>query len=273
MNFRIWVLIFLISSLLLFIGQFLAGRYGLMIMVIVSIVFNSYLYFFSANLILRLLKCKELDGQDSWQLSQHVEHLAQKARLPKPRVFIIQNNTPTSFSLGRNQFNAIIILSEGLLDKFNAEEIRAVVGHEVARIKNSYIFAFTSLAFLAYILNSFGHFGDKILPWNWRKSKPHLLMTLFFQNCLWFIVRLIIFPQNYHFNDQTASQLIESSKDLASTIWKLDSYAHTNPMSILPTTEFLYIVNPLTSERSNCHFNFHPELEDRIKKLVGYFPI
>jgi len=146
---RTAVLLAAITGLFLLIGFLLGGPTGLIIAFVMAGLMNFFAYWSSDKLALRMAGAKEVSMQEQPRLHSIVEEVAAQSGVPKPRVYVVQNETPNAFATGRNPQNAAVAFTEGILHTLNREELEGVAAHEMAHIRNRDILISTVAATLA----------------------------------------------------------------------------------------------------------------------------
>lgn len=263
---RIWFLLSLLSFSILIAGFAWGERQGLLIAFGVVLVLNTGTYFLADFRVRTLFAGRTLLGQDPWGLGEMVSELSRKTRIPRPEVVVVSLSVPTALSTGRHWRHATIFISEGLLKTLNQQELKAVLAHEISKIKRLDTFAHSvssslsgALLWLARKID--GIFGNKARLES--ALEPIALLPVHFS----------VGKSSYYKADQLASHLLGNPQALAQVLWKLHSYAGTQPLDVPRSTAHLFIVDPLTSSSYHRYFQKHPSVEQRIEKLVGYFPI
>src|SRR5499433_189873 len=143
------ILLATLTALLLFVGQALAGRGGFMIALIFAGVMNFAAYWWSDKIVLRMYGAQEIDEAQAPELFGVVRQLAQRARIPMPRVYIIPQETPNAFATGRNPQHAAVAVTVGLLRMLDRRELAGVIGHELSHVMNRDTLIMTVAAALA----------------------------------------------------------------------------------------------------------------------------
>jgi heat shock protein HtpX len=128
------LLLGLLSGVLLVIGELVGGPDGLVMFFFIAVAMNFVSYWFSDKIVLRLYGAKEV-GPDH-PLHRIVSGLAQRAALPMPRVYVINDASPNAFATGRNPSHASVAATEGILQVLSESELEGVMAHELAHVKN-----------------------------------------------------------------------------------------------------------------------------------------
>jgi heat shock protein HtpX len=274
LSLKVWLCLGLIALAHLFIGYHLGSRLGLFIGFMLAVCMTLLVFNFGIPDLLRKFQAQKLEGQDAWGILDIVSQFADRLEMQPPSVFLIPSSTPLAFSLGRPGKTAALALSEGLLRKLSNSEIQAVIAHQISHIRTIDTFRVGVSSSLASAAIGLSQVLDQGLPTNWLNKK---FQQKPFESILSpiaaLLIRFAISNKDYFANDDLAASLIENKKDLASALWKMQSYAQTEPTKIIPCTSHLFIVNPEGLKESNWFFVTHPSLESRIRRLVGTYPL
>ena len=130
------VLMAAITALFMAIGASFGGRQGMMIALMVAVGMNFFSYWFSDKLVLKMYKAQQVDETSAPQFYRMVAELAQKAELPMPKVYLIEEDAPNAFATGRNPANAAVAATTGILRVLSERELRGVMAHELAHVKH-----------------------------------------------------------------------------------------------------------------------------------------
>ena len=138
-----------LTLILVYGGAYLGGQSGMTIALIFALAMNAFTYWFSDKLVLKMYKAKEVNEAEAPELFSMVRRLVQKAGLPMPKVYIINQPQPNAFATGRNPAHAAVAVTTGIMSILNSEELEGVLGHELAHIKNRDILIGTVAATVA----------------------------------------------------------------------------------------------------------------------------
>jgi len=173
------VLLGLLTGLLLGVGQLVGGASGLTIAFIFAIIMNLGSYWFSDKIVLKMYRAKQINESDNPRLYKIVNEVSQLANVPMPKVYIIPNDGLNAFATGRNKNHAAIAATEGILRSLNDDELKGVMAHEIAHVRNRDILissvaatiagVISYVAFMAQWAAIFGGFGGSNIWRFWRK--------------------------------------------------------------------------------------------------------
>ncbi len=258
---------------MLILGHQLAHRLGLFLGLIAALSMNFFLFFYGENRLLEKLGAIRWRGQDPWGLSGLLVKTCDKLSIKKPMLCVFDHHTATAFSVGLPWGRSSIAFSTGLLKKLTAEEIEAVLVHQVCHIQrlDSFLFGVSSL--IANSLVGFGDFIDQFWIPNFFFQKKQKIFRTLFSPIGWLIIKSVVRNRVYFENDLLAGELINDRRRLAEVLWRLESLAENNPRLVPACTSHLFIVNPEGLLQKNLFLKSHPPTSERIKRLIGYYPI
>ncbi|MBW2972605.1 zinc metalloprotease HtpX [Candidatus Woesearchaeota archaeon] len=275
-QFKTFVLLLALTVVLLLVGQLVGGMQGLTIAFIIVLLMNGLSYFFSHKLVLFMYRAKEAKESQHPDLFKTVREVAKLANIPMPKVYIIPSDSPNAFATGRNPKNAVVACTEGIMKLLNHDELKGVIAHEVAHIKNRDILIQTIAATIAGVISYvammarwaaiFGGFGGDrdgdsggILGW---------LALAILAPIIALIIQLAISRSREYLADETGAKTIHNPLALASALEKLEKGISHNPLRFgNATTSSLFIANPFSAKGLFTLFSTHPPMNERIKRL------
>jgi heat shock protein HtpX len=267
------VLLVALSGILLLFGYFLGGTFGLVIALVLATVMNIGSYWFSDKLALKATGAKEVTPDEEPRLHQIVDQAAAMAGMPKPKVCMIQNDSPNAFATGRNEKHAAVAATTGIMRILDDEELLAVFGHEMGHIKNKDILinavvatVATAIMFLAMIGRFALFFGGGRRD-NGILGIVALLAMIILAPIAAGIIRMAVSRQREYGADQTGAEVTHMPMKLASALQKLQDHSRVRPMEVNPAVSHLFIVNPLGKIDFASLFASHPPTEKRIARL------
>jgi len=269
------LLLGLLSGLLLFGGQAIAGRQGLMIGLMLAVGLNFFSYFFSEKLALSMYHAQPVTPQDNPEVYRRVypmvQNLIQRMNLPMPKLWVIPEDQPNAFATGRNPSHASVAMTAGLLQMMNDRELEGVLAHELGHVLHRDILissiaatlgaAITHLAYMAMWFGGGGRDDEDRSPWG------GLLMILLAPLASMLIQMAISRTREYS-ADAAAAQYTGSPDGLIHGLRKLEQGVERIPMADAnPSTAHMFILNPFTGAGLSRLFSTHPSTEQRIAKL------
>ena len=233
-------------------------------------------YFFSDRIVLRMHHAREVTPAEAPDLHAMVEELSTKAEIPKPRVYVMPEAQPNAFATGRNPKHGVVAITEGLVELLDRRELRGVIAHELAHIKNRDILvssvaaaAATMITYVAQAL-SFGTLfggGGQSDDEEGGNAAGGLLLALVAPLAAT-LIQLGISRSREYLADETGARLSGDPEALARALVKLEQAATVIPAQAAPATASLFIVNPFGAvERLARWFSTHPSTEERVHRL------
>ena len=270
---RTWLLIAGLTALLIAIGALIGGGF-LYLFAGLAVAFNVIGYWFSDRIALRFSRARPVEPGTMPELEAMVQDLAQRAGVPAPRLHTIPSEQPNAFATGRNPQHAAVAVTDGLLRDLPPAQVKGVLAHEFAHIKNRDILvssiAATVAGAIAAIAEVFqwslifgGSEDENAGPLGWIG----LLAAIIVAPIAASLLQLGVSRQREYLADATGAQLLGHPAPLADALETLERAAQTRPMSVNPATASLYIVNPLTRRGFATLFATHPPLGERVRRL------
>jgi heat shock protein HtpX len=278
---RTTILLAVMTALILWVGQLLGGRQGMIIALIFAAGMNFFSYWYSDKLVLKMYRAAETIPEQAPELYQIVNQLAHRAGLPMPKLYIIPQQAPNAFATGRNPEHAVVAVTEGLLKIMDREEVTGVIAHELAHVKNRDILigsiaatmagAIMMLATMARWSAIFGGAGGNDDEGGGAGFVGLIVMSIIGPMAA-MIIQMAISRSREYLADTTGANFAGSSEGLAGALEKLGAYSKRLPMDANPSTAHMFIVNPLSGRSLANLFSTHPPLEERIARLRGIRP-
>ncbi len=265
-----------LSAMLVGIGGALGPSF-LWLFAIVAVAMNLGAYFFSDKLVLRMSGAREVSPAEAPALHRMVDELARAAELPKPRVYVTPEAQPNAFATGRNPANGVVAVTQGLMQVLTERELRGVLAHELAHIKNRDILVSSVAAMFATavssIANAIGYaamFGGSSSDEDeGGGSMAGGLLLSFLAPIAASLVQFGISRSREYMADETGARISGDPEALASALEKLQLSAQRIPAHPAPATASMYIVNPFSAfgSRMLSLFSTHPPMEERVRRL------
>ena len=278
MNYmRTAILLAAMTGLFVGIGYLVGGTGGMLIAFGIACAMNLFAYWNSDKMLLRMYGAQEVNQNTAPDLWHIVATLANRAGLPMPRVYIIENEQPNAFATGRNPENAAVAATTGLLRVLNRDEIEGVLAHELAHVKNRDTLIMTITATLAGAIGMLANFamffGGGMRDSEGRSSGIGLiggLLIMILAPMAAALVQFAISRSREYAADRMGAEISGNPLGLASALGRIHEAAHRvyNPAAERnPATAHLFIINPLAGERMDSLFSTHPSTENRIAAL------
>lgn len=268
------LLLGVLSAILIAIGGALGPTY-LYVFAALSLVMNLGAYFYSDRIVLRMHHAREVTPDEAPGLHRLVGELAERARIPMPRVFIIPDERPNAFATGRNPAHGVVAVTEGILRLMDERELRGVLAHELGHVRNRDVLLSTIAAAAASLITYAAHavgyaamFGGGRDDDGEGGGAGGLLLVLLAPIAAT-LIQLGISRSREYLADETGAQIAGESEGLARALLKLDQAVHVIPSSDpQPATASLFIVNPLAGGSSLMKlFSTHPPITERVERL------
>jgi heat shock protein HtpX len=271
-HIRTWLLIAALTGLLIAIGAAIGGG-ALYVFAVLAVGMNLVGYWFSDKIALAASRAKPLEPDQAVWLRQMVEDLAHRADVPVPRPYLIPSEQPNAFATGRNPQHAAVAVTEGLLEQLPADQIKGVLAHEFAHIKNHDILITSIAAMVAGAISAiatvlqfsmlFGGSDEDDSPLGLLGTLAAIIVAPIAA----MLLQLGISRQREYLADATGAQLLGRAAPLADALEHLERGAQTFPMNVNPAEASLYAVNPLPRRGLATLFMTHPPLAERIRRL------
>lgn len=263
-----------LSAILLGVGGYLAPGY-FVVFVFLAIALNFGAYFWSDKLVLRMQRAQEVAPHQAPSLHAMIDELAAEANIPKPKVYVVPEAQPNAFATGRNPEHGAVAVTEGILSMLSQRELKGVLAHELAHIKNRDILIATiaaaiasAIALLANIVQFAAIFGGMSSDEDDGGSMLGGLVLAFVAPIAATLVQLGISRSREFHADATGAEISRDPEALASALSKLELASTRIRPHVQPATASLFIVNPFKGGRSLSRlFSTHPPMEERIKRL------
>ncbi len=260
----------MLSGVFLALGFFVGGQVGLIVALVFALGMNIGSYWFSDKLALRMTGAKEVTPDQEPRLHKIVDEASAMAGMPKPRVAVIQNDSPNAFATGRNETHATVAATTGIMRILDDRELLAVFGHEMGHIKNKDILVNAVVASVATAIMFLAFMGRFAMIFGGRRGIGGLVVMLamiILAPMAAAVIRSAISRQREFGADATGAAITHNPMSLASALQKLQDYSKVRPMEVNPAVSHLFIVNPLGKIDFASFFASHPSTEKRIARL------
>ncbi len=265
-----------LTGIFILVGTAIGGRSGAIYAFIFAALMNFFAYWFSDKIVLRMYGARQVTQGEVPELYQMVGELVNKASLPMPKVYIIENDTPNAFATGRNPEHAAVAVTSGILRILSKEELMGVIGHELSHIQHRDILISTIAATIAgaiSMLSSMARwgaiFGGGRSDDDEGGGGGNFLFVLLFTmvaSIAAMLIQMAISRSREYLADEGGAHLAHPLS-LAKALGKLEIAAQRIPMEANPSTAHMFIVNPLRRGGVLSLFSTHPPIEERIARL------
>lgn len=251
----------------------LASRMGLFLGLLFILVTHFIVFFYGENRLLDTFQAQKWTGQDPWGLLQLIGNYCSELKMPQPQLYVYESKNANSFFLGTPWNSTSLAISTGLIETLSPVETRAIVALQLCRLQKSDHFLFVMTGLFANTIVGFGEFLDRLLfRFIFKKSNRFLFRELL-SPLAWLFIKIPIRSGLFFENDQKTIELFSLRDELASALWKIESMSLSRPQKVPSCTSHLFIVNPEGPLQKNYLFKSHPATTERIKRLIGSYPI
>ncbi len=254
-------------------GYLIGGGAGAIVALIVAAAMNLFSFWNADKVVLRMHRAVEADERSAPELFDIVRQLADRAGLPMPKVYVIDNPQPNAFATGRNPQNAAVAATTGLLEQLTPEEVAGVMAHELAHIDNRDTLTMTVTATIAGAISMLANFA-LFFGGGRNNNSPFgligLILAAITAPFAAMLVQMAISRTREYSADRRGAEISGNPIWLASALAKIARAAGRMPMISAernPATAHLFIINPLSGERMDNLFSTHPNTENRIAAL------
>ncbi len=271
-NFKTTLLLASLMGLCMLIGHLIGGFNGMLLGLSIGVVMNLVSYFFSDKIAIAAMRGQPVEEHELPWLHAMVADLAQRAGIPKPRIYVCPQEAPNAFATGRNPSNSAVAITQGMLRAFPQHEIEGVLAHELGHIRHRDVLISTIAAVMAgmissasYMLMWFGGGGSR------DNQNPlgaiGLILAIVLAPIAAMLIQLAISRQREYAADSFGGELCGDPRKLAQALARLGSLNDRIPTETNPAFHAMYIVEPLHGGGIGRLFASHPPLEERIALL------
>jgi heat shock protein HtpX len=270
---RTWLLVAGLTALVIALGALIGGAF-LWLFAGLALIFNVAGYFYSDRIALRVARAEPLSEQLVPEIHAVVRHLAARAGVHTPRLYVMPGEQPNAFATGRNQQHAAIAATEGLLTELPLAQIEGVLAHEIAHIKNRDILVSSIAAMFAGVISAIANVLQLSFMFGGDEEDNPLglvgsLAAMILAPLGAALLQLGISRQREYLADATAAQLLGTAAPLADALESI-AQTRTPPLQVNPVTAPMYIANPLGGAHFSRLFSTHPPVEERVRRLRAY---
>ncbi len=270
------LLLGLLTGLLLWVGHLFGGINGLRIMLVFSLLMNLGTYWFSDKIVLKMYHAKPVSKNEAPEIHKIVEELSKTAGIPKPKIYLVNNEVPNAFATGRNPQNAAVAVTSGILKVLSKEELKGVLAHELAHVKNRDTLITTIAATIASVISYtaymahwaaiFGGFGGRDDNRGGSDIASFLVLVIL-TPVIATLLQLALSRSREFLADESGARYCRNGLPLANALQKLDTAANLLPLKGNSATGGLFIVNPFRGQALVKLFSTHPSTSERTKRL------
>jgi heat shock protein HtpX len=261
-----------LGALFMAVGSLLGGQAGLILGLGLGLVFVGGSYWFSDTIAIKAARAQPVTEAEMPEYHAIVAELCQLAEMPKPKLYVTPERQPNAFATGRNPDHAAVAVTAGILEALTWDELRGVLAHELAHIRNRDILIGSVAAAVALGIT----FVARMVMWasifggGDRDRNPFAELAMVILAPIAAMLLQMALSRSREFEaDRTGARLIGTGEPLARALEKLDAYATRIPANVQPEQAAAYIVNPLKGRRASFTnlFTTHPPMEERVARL------
>jgi heat shock protein HtpX len=272
-------LLALLTGLLIAVGSFFGGAKGMMIMFVVSMLMNFFSYWFSDKIVLNMYGAREVTPDQAPDLIRIVSGLARRAKMPMPKVYILDTDAPNAFATGRDPEHGAVAVTTGIMRALNSEELEGVIAHELSHIKNRDTLISTIVATIAGVITMIANMAQWAAIFGGGRSDEEdngiggmigFVFLIVLAPLAATLIQLGISRSREYQADESGGRMSGNPLALASALRKIEYFAKHGVMSqATPATSHMFIINPLSGAGSWMVglFSTHPATEQRVAKL------
>lgn len=262
-----------LSLLLLWAGAAFGGKSGMTIALIFALAMNAFTYWFSDKIVLKIYRAQQVSESDAPELYSIVRRLAQKAEIPMPKVYRINQDQPNAFATGRNPNHAAVAVTTGIMRILSREELEGVIGHELAHVKHRDILISTIAATIAVAISYLAQMAQWAMIFGGRHNDDEggnplaALVMMIVAPIAAMLIQMAISRSREYAADSGGAKIAGNPHHLADALKKLHLSSQRIPMHAQPATAHMFIVNPLSGKNLMKLFSTHPPIEERVARL------
>jgi heat shock protein HtpX len=269
---RTWTLVAGLTGLVIALGALIGGSF-LWLFAGLAIVANLIGYFYSDRIALRAVGAQRLEEERAPEVHRVVSELSARAHIPGPRLYLMPGDQPNAFATGRDPAHAAVAMTEGLLTDLPLTQIRGVLAHELAHIKNRDILVSSLAATIAGAISAIASILQLSFLFGGEEEESPLgflggLAAVLLAPLGAMLLQLGVSRQREYLADATAAQLLGCGAPLADALEEI-SLARAS-LDVSPVSAPMYIVNPLGGGNLSNLFSTHPPVGERIRRLRSY---
>jgi len=263
-----------LTLMLVFIGGLIGGRSGMTFALVMAFGMNFVTYWFSDKIVLRMYGARPVSESEAPELYSMVRRLAQRAELPMPKVYIMDQDQPNAFATGRNPNHGAVAVTTGIMRILSREELEGVISHELAHIKHRDILVSTVAATIAGAISYLAQMAQWAMIFGGRSDNEReggnpiaALVMMIVGPIAAMMIQMAISRSREYGADAGGARISGSPLYLAGALRKLHIASQKIPRDANPATSHMFIVNPLSGGGLLRLFSTHPPMEERISRL------
>lgn len=271
---KTFLLMSVLTVMLVMVGGAIGGQGGMIFALAIAGVMNFVSYWWSDKIVLKMYGAKEVSAAEDPALFQMTQELAGRAGLPMPKLYKIPGDQPNAFATGRDPQHSAVAVTEGITRLLSRDELRGVIAHELAHIKNRDILVGTIAATFAGAISYLAQMAQWAMIFGGRSSDDEegsnpvvAIVMMIVAPIAALLVQMAISRSREFLADETGAAMSGNPLSLASALRRLHAGVERIPMQANPATAHMFIVSPLTGGSLMNLFSTHPRMEERIARL------
>lgn len=268
------LLMVFLTLMLVAVGGLIGGKSGMTFALVMAFGLNFITYWFSDKIVLKMYGAKEVSEKEAPELYGIVRRLSQRAEIPMPRVYMMNEDQPNAFATGRNPEHGVIAVTTGLMRLLSLEELEGVIAHELAHIKHRDILVSTvaatiagAISYLAQMAQWAAIFGGRRDDEGEGNSPIAAIVMMIVAPIAAMLIQMAISRSREYGADAGGARISGTPMSLANALRKLHMASQRIPMSANPATAHMFIVSPLSGGGIIKLFSTHPPIEERVARL------
>ncbi len=277
-NIRTAILLAALSGLLIVVGYLLGGMGGAIIALVFAFVMNFFSFWFSDTMVLKATGARKVTEQQEPELYAIVKELANQVKMPMPKVYVVESDSPNAFATGRNPQHAAVAATRGIMRLMPRQELKAVFAHELSHVRNRDTLASAMAATIAGAIGFLVTIAQWSMIFGGMRGNDRnngggalgivaLLVTIIVAPLVSAMIQMAISRTREFGADESAAKTFKMPLELASALETLEAGVMAKPMKVNPAMSHLYIMNPLKGANVASLFSTHPPVKERVARL------
>ena len=266
------MLMALMTMLLMAIGDYFGGLQGMTIMLVFGVVMNFFTYWNSDKMVLAHYSAQEVNARTAPRLYAIVKRLADRAKLPMPKVYVIDSPVPNAFATGRDPEHAAVAVNTALADLLDEDELAGVLAHELSHVKHRDILISTVAASMAGAISTIAQWGMFLgggRDENGESRNPiATILVMILAPLAAALIQMAVSRSREYMADKSGGELCGNPNALADALLKIEAFARRRVMTgATEATAHMFIINPFSGVNMKQLFSTHPPTEERVRLL------
>lgn len=281
-HLKTFTLLAVLTALFAGVGWLIGGATGMLIAILLAAGMNVFAYWNSDKIVLKMYRAQPIDETSSnpvlRRYAADIREMAERAGLPMPKTYFIDNDQPNAFATGRDPAHAAVAATTGLLSLLSPSEVRAVMAHELAHVKNRDTLTMTITATIAGAIGALANFamffggGQRDEEGNGGMGIVGALALAILAPMAAGLVQMAISRSREYEADRVGAEIAGDPHALAAALQKIEAYARGGLVNVEaernPATAHMFIINPLSGKGADNLFSTHPATANRVRQLM-----